>query len=86
MNVPWAKWCDYGYKYRLVLVGWEDGSLVPGPDFCNKKAGGISTAGWAALKRRINREDNETYDPKEPELRIESWSEGSKILLYRIIK
>lgn len=69
----WEGWCDFAYKNRLVLVGWDHRVQPPGPDFSLRGAGAVTTREWQRLVKRIDWKGNPFYDPDLPALNIEFW-------------
>jgi hypothetical protein len=86
-KVPWKLFCDFAWRNRLRLGGWDGTVPPPGPGFVTKKAGSLSTRDWELIMRRINWNDNPFFDPTLPQLVIEKWSLGNYISyhLFEII-
>lgn len=69
-HFPWEGWCDFAYKNRLVILGWDPAIQAPGPDFSLKS---MTTSHWQSLVKRIDWKQNPFCDHSLPKLDIIRW-------------
>jgi hypothetical protein len=72
MHLPWKRWVELAAKEFLCIIGWEDGTMAPGPGFDIKKLGASELRDIAGSYVDCTLNGNDDYEA----FSVIRWSEG----------